>query len=540
MGLRALLAGAVVAVLLAFPVAANAYTYTAEELAFVRQINEYRQANGLGTLLLSDAISDAAEKHSKDMGTYDFFAHYTAQSDYFAAGASPWDRMAACGYDYNTYKGENIAAGQSTAAEAFAGWKASAGHDANMLKPEFKVIGISMDYAAGSSYGYYWTTDFGGFVDPTAHDAGGVGGGADTEKPTVSFAAPTAGAIVWGDVQISVSANDNVGVSKVELRINGAPAASTASYPYGFTWYTSGSTDGACNLAVRAYDTAGNYADASIDVTVSNGTSTTTASSTTTTVRPTTTTLEVTTTTAPTTTTTVRVTTTTLAATTTTTTAPATTTTLGPTTTTTLGPTTTTTLGPTTTTTTQPPALFRDVPSDHRFYREVTALAGAQIIGGFPDGNYRPDDAVTRAQFAKVIILTVGRHTEEIEYSGQATFPDVPWTGECYPFDYVEEATRLGIIKGLNGGRFGPYSPISRAQLALMLVRAGGDRLASPPAGYSHGFADVPEYAEEAVRIARYNDLLSGRSADSFDPYGLATRGQVAKMTSNLLDRLGG
>ena len=42
-----------------------------------------------------------------------------------------------------------------------------------------------------------------------------------------------------------------------------------------------------------------------------------------------------------------------------------------------------------------------------------------------------------------------------IEAAGVATFPDVPWEGVCYPFDYVEEAADLGIIKGLNGGLFG-------------------------------------------------------------------------------------
>ena len=96
----------------------------------------------------------------------------------------------------------------------------------------------------------------------------------------------------------------------------------------------------------------------------------------------------------------------------------------------------------------------------------------------------------------------------------------------------------LGIIKGLNGGLFGPYDAITRAQLALMLVRAGGAALATPPAGYSHGFVDVPSFAEEAVTVARYNGLLSGKTDELFDPYGAATRGQVAKMTSNLVERL--
>ena len=80
--------------------------------------------------------------------------------------------MAASGYSYNTNKGENIAAGQSTAALVMGAWKASPGHDANMLSAAYKVIGVSFYTLSGSPYTYYWTTDFGGYVDPTAHAVG--------------------------------------------------------------------------------------------------------------------------------------------------------------------------------------------------------------------------------------------------------------------------------------------------------------------------------------------------------------------------------
>jgi uncharacterized protein YkwD len=61
--------------------------------------------------------------------------------------------------------GENIAAGFSTAQDVFNAWKNSPGHNANMLDPSFKAIGIGLATVSGSSYTYYWTTDFGGVVD---------------------------------------------------------------------------------------------------------------------------------------------------------------------------------------------------------------------------------------------------------------------------------------------------------------------------------------------------------------------------------------
>ena len=144
-------------------------SYSAEEIAFLGLINQYRQANGLGTLLVSDAISDACDKHNRDMGKYNFFDHYSLSSDYFPVGSSPWDRMRICGYDYSTSMAENIAAGQSTAQAVFLAWKNSPGHNTNMLGADYKVIGISLEVVAGSTYTYYWTTDFGGVVDPGAH-----------------------------------------------------------------------------------------------------------------------------------------------------------------------------------------------------------------------------------------------------------------------------------------------------------------------------------------------------------------------------------
>ena len=149
-----------------------ARSYNTQEIAFVNSLNQYRAAHGLQPLLLSDEISEASYRHNHDMAKYGFFSHYSVKSDWFATNATPWTRMAASGYTYNTNKAENLAAGQSTAALVMAAWKASADHNANMLNSTYKVIGVSFYQLAGSPYTYYWTTDFGGYVDPTAHAVG--------------------------------------------------------------------------------------------------------------------------------------------------------------------------------------------------------------------------------------------------------------------------------------------------------------------------------------------------------------------------------
>lgn len=147
-------------------------SYDSEEIEFLGLINDYRQQNGVGRLILSDTLTMSSEHHSQDMARYGFFAHNTVASTYYARGAQPWDRMVAEGYAYNTHKGENIATGYDTAEEVFQGWRESPSHNAAMLDGNYRVIGISRLYAPSGSHHWYWTTDFGGYVDPTSHGPG--------------------------------------------------------------------------------------------------------------------------------------------------------------------------------------------------------------------------------------------------------------------------------------------------------------------------------------------------------------------------------
>ena len=159
---------------------ASATAYDAEELQFLQLINQYRKDNGLGPLLLSDTVSVASEHHSEDMARYHFFAHITAASSYYTSGSQPWDRMRAEGYDYNTFMGENIAVGYESAEAAFQAWRNSPSHNAAMLDGRYRVIGIARLAVPGSRW--YWTTDFGTIVDPSAHTPGEEGDGAQASQ----------------------------------------------------------------------------------------------------------------------------------------------------------------------------------------------------------------------------------------------------------------------------------------------------------------------------------------------------------------------
>ncbi len=140
------------------PCATAGAFYPPENLAFEQAVidrhNAERANLGLPPLALSDELTQAARRHSRDMASNNFFSH--TGSD----GSAPWERMTGACYDWAT-AGENIAAGYTSPDAVMAGWMASAGHRTNILNANFRDIGVGYTYGANSTFGRYWTVDFG-------------------------------------------------------------------------------------------------------------------------------------------------------------------------------------------------------------------------------------------------------------------------------------------------------------------------------------------------------------------------------------------
>lgn len=126
-----------------------------EEAELLRIINSYRADNGAHPLSISPILTAAAAWMAEDLATHSYFSHTDS------LGRSPYQRAVDCGY--GTGAGENLAAGTSwsSASAAFAAWRASPGHNANMLGAFYREIGIARYYRDGSPYGWYWVTTFG-------------------------------------------------------------------------------------------------------------------------------------------------------------------------------------------------------------------------------------------------------------------------------------------------------------------------------------------------------------------------------------------
>jgi uncharacterized protein YkwD len=100
----------------------------------------------------SDRLARAAQAHSEDMASRDYFDHVTPEGKDMSA------RVGAEGYTFSAL-GENIAAGQRSAAEALDSWLKSPGHCENIMSGAFQEIGVGR--AEGGSFRVYWTQNFG-------------------------------------------------------------------------------------------------------------------------------------------------------------------------------------------------------------------------------------------------------------------------------------------------------------------------------------------------------------------------------------------
>jgi uncharacterized protein YkwD len=123
------------------------------EAQVISLINTERGNAGLSPLSENEALDAAARGHSVDMAVNNFMSHTSSDGSSFS------DRISRAGYSYGSI-GENVAAGQSSPADVVAAWMGSSGHKANILGP-YVDIGAGYASCSTSTYGSYWTVDFG-------------------------------------------------------------------------------------------------------------------------------------------------------------------------------------------------------------------------------------------------------------------------------------------------------------------------------------------------------------------------------------------
>ncbi|MEG0259792.1 MAG: S-layer homology domain-containing protein, partial [Lysinibacillus sp.] len=149
----------------------------------------------------------------------------------------------------------------------------------------------------------------------------------------------------------------------------------------------------------------------------------------------------------------------------------------------------------------------------------IMNLVERKVISGYPDGTFKPAKSITRTQAAKILAGALKLDTKNIK---NPNFKDVPVSDPNYP--YIAALANKGIINGSNG-KFNPQNPITRGQMAKMIVK-GFDL---PLANGKLPFTDVPANSEYVpyIQTLYSNAITTGKTATTYDPQGHVSRGHL-------------
>ncbi|OPX86464.1 MAG: S-layer protein precursor [Pelotomaculum sp. PtaB.Bin104] len=164
----------------------------------------------------------------------------------------------------------------------------------------------------------------------------------------------------------------------------------------------------------------------------------------------------------------------------------------------------------------------------HWAANNINQLVAGGVISGYPDGSFKPNNTITRAEFATVLVKAF-----QLTVRDGKIFAD---TAGHWARDYIAAAADSGVVNGYDVNTFGPDDLITREQMAVMIVKAA--KLA-PGAGETQ-FTDsgsISDWAKEAVITATENRIMKGYPDNTIQPRGSATRAEAVTVVVNSLSK---
>lgn len=184
------------------------------------------------------------------------------------------------------------------------------------------------------------------------------------------------------------------------------------------------------------------------------------------------------------------------------------------------------------------PQVHAQALSDVRGYwgeQYITTLVNRSIIGGFPDGTFRPNADITRAQFAAIAVKAFNLPVSGVSNN----FTDVRSNYWANPA--ITAVSNSGLVTGFPDGTFRPDDRITRAQAMVVLAKALGNRFR--PSGSLDNYSDrqaIPDWANESItKAANAGVIVNFPDPRLIAPNRLATRGEVAGLIYQTLFKLG-
>ena len=178
-------------------------------------------------------------------------------------------------------------------------------------------------------------------------------------------------------------------------------------------------------------------------------------------------------------------------------------------------------------------ASFTDLQKEHWAYEPIMEMANKGILNGYPDGTFLPDKSITRAEFAKILVLAL-----DLETNGKnIEFQDV--SSNHWSYKYVQAAAKYlsAYRDDRNNLMYMPDAKAVREDVAVAIVIASGHENDKYSLKTLDKFSDKDQISSNLrkyVAIAVEDGLMSGHSNGTFEPRGYLTRAQVSKLMKNI------
>jgi hypothetical protein len=170
---------------------------------------------------------------------------------------------------------------------------------------------------------------------------------------------------------------------------------------------------------------------------------------------------------------------------------------------------------------------FADVPPEYWAFQYIESLAASGITGGCGGGNYCPGNKVSRAQMAVFLERGMRGSSYVPPPATGVLFADVG-AGD-FAAAYIEQLAEDGITGGCGGGNYCPSSNVTRAQMAVFLLRAKYGALYNPPPA-TGVFLDVPvgSFADKWIEQLALEGITGGCGGGNYCPNDPVARDQMA------------
>lgn len=171
---------------------------------------------------------------------------------------------------------------------------------------------------------------------------------------------------------------------------------------------------------------------------------------------------------------------------------------------------------------------FTDI-NGHWAEENIRQLTGKGAANGYPDGTFKPDNPVTRAEFVAMMVHALG-----LTQKHGKVFAD---TADHWARQAISTASAYGIIHGYDHHIFAPDERITREQMAMMIVNA----LQLENVQKNHTFADqgnISSWAQKAVVAAVEHGIIAGYTDNTVKPQAHATRAEAVTVLLRAMEKI--